>query len=99
MNIVILNWQRPLWEGDYRVVKCSGRVEPVWVIIHICMETTQRISLYSYLYLKLACHDFLIIFYVFSSTKSENKRVDQVLPRGRGWRAWGGGPNNVCTCK
>jgi hypothetical protein len=25
---------------------------------------------------------FLIIFYVFSSTKLENKRVEQVLPRG-----------------
>jgi hypothetical protein len=25
MNIVILNWQRPLWEGDQEVVKRSGR--------------------------------------------------------------------------
>jgi hypothetical protein len=44
----------------------SGRDEPVWVVIHTCMETKQGISLYSYLYLKLAkCHVFLIIFYVF----------------------------------
>jgi hypothetical protein len=34
-------------------VKRSGRDEPIWVVIHICMETTQS-SLYSYLYLKLA---------------------------------------------
>jgi hypothetical protein len=35
-------------------VKRSGGDEPIWVVIHICMETTQRTSLYSYLYLKLA---------------------------------------------
>jgi hypothetical protein len=28
-NIVILNWQRPLWEGDPEVVKRSGRDEPM----------------------------------------------------------------------
>jgi hypothetical protein len=30
------------------------------------------------------CHVFLTIIYDFSSTKSENKRVEQFLPRG-GW--------------
>jgi hypothetical protein len=35
-------------------VKRSGRDEPMWVVIHICVETTQGISLYSYLYLRLA---------------------------------------------
>jgi hypothetical protein len=35
-------------------VKRIGRDEPVGVVIHICMETTQGISLCSYLYLKLA---------------------------------------------
>jgi hypothetical protein len=34
-------------------VKRTGRDEPVGVVIHICMETTQGISLCSYLYLKL----------------------------------------------
>jgi hypothetical protein len=53
-NIVIINCQRPLWEGDQEVVKRSGRDEPIWVVIHICMETTQVISPYSYLHLKLA---------------------------------------------
>jgi hypothetical protein len=38
-NIVILNWQRPLWEGDQEVVKRSGRDEPMWVVIHMYMET------------------------------------------------------------
>jgi hypothetical protein len=53
-NIVILNWQRPLWEGDKEVMKKTGRGEPIWVIIHICMETTQEIFLYSYFHLKLS---------------------------------------------
>jgi hypothetical protein len=28
---------------------------------------------------------FLIIYYVFSSTKSENKREEQIQPGSRGW--------------
>jgi hypothetical protein len=35
-------------------VKRSGRNEPMWIAIHTCMEATLGISLYSYLYLKLA---------------------------------------------
>jgi hypothetical protein len=46
--------QRPLWEGDQEVVKRSGKDEPMQVVIHTCMETMLGISLYSYLYLKLA---------------------------------------------
>jgi hypothetical protein len=68
-------------------VKRSGRNEPMWVAIHKCMEATLGISLYSYLYLILAkMYVFLIIFYVFSSTKLENKRVEQVLPGRWGMR-------------
>jgi hypothetical protein len=53
------------------------------------MEITQGISLYSYPHLKLEKrHIFLIIVYVFSSTKLENKRVEQICPavevRGKG---------------
>jgi hypothetical protein len=33
---------------DQEVVKRSGRDEPVWVIIHMCMEATIGISLYSH---------------------------------------------------
>jgi hypothetical protein len=84
-NILILNWPRPLWEGDQEIVKRSGRDEPMWVVIHTCMEAMLGISLYSYLHIKLAKHcAFLIIPYVFSSTKLENKRMEQVLPRSRG---------------
>jgi hypothetical protein len=35
-------------------VKRSGRDEPIQVVIHMCMEAMLGISLYSYLYLKLA---------------------------------------------
>jgi hypothetical protein len=68
-------------------VKRSGGDEPIWALIHMCMETTLGISLYSYLYLKPAkSYVFLIISYIFSPTKLENKREKQVLPRS-GW--WG----------
>jgi hypothetical protein len=54
VNILILNWQRPPWEGDQEVVKRSGRDEPMWVAIHMCITIMLEIPLYSYLYLKLA---------------------------------------------
>jgi hypothetical protein len=58
--------------------------KPIGVIIHIYMEISQENSLCSYLYLKqnkMSC----FLFYFFSSTKSENRRVEQVLPKGKGW--------------
>jgi hypothetical protein len=58
----------------------SGRDELMWVVIHMCIEATVGISLYSYLYLKLAKTLYLSYYlYVFSSTKLE-KRVEQVPP-------------------
>jgi hypothetical protein len=88
------NLHRPLWEGDWGVVKKSGRDEPIWVVTYICLETTQGISLHSYLHLKLAkmSHFFLLFLCFFSSKKSENKRLEQVLPGGR---VGGDGSNNV----
>jgi hypothetical protein len=59
----------------------------MWVPIHMCMEAMLGISLYSYLYLKLAktlCLSFYLLR--FSSTKSENKRAEQALA-GSGWLA------------
>jgi hypothetical protein len=68
------------------------RNEPVWITIHIHMETTQGISLCSCLYFKLVKTLSLIIFYFFSSTKSENKGAEQVLPRsGVDWGGWAEG--------
>jgi hypothetical protein len=55
-------------------VKRTRRDEPIGVTTHICMERTQGNSLCRYLYLKLEkCHVSLFIFYIFSSTKSENR--------------------------
>jgi hypothetical protein len=66
-------------------VKKSGRDEPIWVVIHMCMETKPGIFLYSYLYLKLAkapgISYYLLCF--FTSTKLENKRTEQVVPGGQ----------------
>jgi hypothetical protein len=79
VNKVILNWQRPLWEGDQKVVKRSGRDEPVWVIIHIYMERTQGISLYSYLYLKLAktpCFSYYLFWFVFNKIGEQEGGTD-----------------------
>jgi hypothetical protein len=45
------------------------------------MEIPQGNSLCSYLYLKLP-KMLCFSFYLFSSTKSENRRVEQVLPGG-----------------
>jgi hypothetical protein len=59
-------------------VKRSGRNEPKWVAIHMYMEAMLGISLYSYLHLKLQKrYVFLIFSYVFSSTKSENRRENR----------------------
>jgi hypothetical protein len=47
-------------ERDLEVVKRSGR-DTIQVVIHICMETTQGISLYCYLYLKLAKNTMFLL--------------------------------------
>jgi hypothetical protein len=52
-------------ERDEEVEKRSGRVEPMWVVIHMCIEKTQGISLYSYLYLKLTKTPCLFLFLMF----------------------------------
>jgi hypothetical protein len=57
--------------------------KPVGVVVHICKDILQGNSLCSYLYLKqvkMSCISFYL-FLVFS-TKSENRRAEQVLPRG-----------------
>jgi hypothetical protein len=82
MNNVILNWQRPLWEGEHEVVKTSGRDEPIWVVIHMCMEAMPGISLYSYLYLKLAKR---FVFLIISSVFFFNKIREEGRP-GSAWK-------------
>jgi hypothetical protein len=69
------------------VVKRSDIDEPVWVVIHICMETTQGISLYSYIYLKLArtpCFSYYLLFYFFYKIREQEGGT------GSAQRQWGG---------
>jgi hypothetical protein len=51
--------------------------EPIGIMIHIYLEISQENSPCSYLYLKQAEMSF---FFLFSSTKLENRMVEQVLP-------------------
>jgi hypothetical protein len=80
VNIVILNWSRPLWEGDQEGMRRSGKDEPMWVAVHKCMEAMLGMSLYSYLYLKLIKMIYLSYFLLcFSSTILEKKPQKQGL--------------------
>jgi hypothetical protein len=68
-------------------VKRPGRDEPMWVVIHKCMEATLEISLYSYLYFKLAkmlCLSYYLLCFLL--TKSENKEGGTGFTQNRGWR-------------
>jgi hypothetical protein len=85
----MLNCQRPLWEGDRAVVKRSGRDEPMWVAIHKCMETALGISLYSYVYLKLAkmlglC--YYCLCFLFNKIREQEGGTGSALKlAGEGW--------------
>jgi hypothetical protein len=100
VNIVILNWQRPLWEGDREVVKRSGRGEPIWVVIYMSMEATLGIPLYSYLS-QTSKNAMSFLLSLMFSTKLENKRANRFCLEalGRGAKGGEGDPNNVYTCE
>jgi hypothetical protein len=60
------------------VVKRSGRDEPMWVAIHLCMETTKGMSLYSYLYFKLAktlCLSYYLSCFLFNKIGEQEGRT------------------------
>jgi hypothetical protein len=67
-------------------VKRPGRDELIWVEIHKCMEPTQGISLYSYLYLKLAkmagFSNYLLWFFSYKIGEQEGRT-------GSAWRQGG----------
>jgi lactate dehydrogenase-like 2-hydroxyacid dehydrogenase len=84
-----------LFRNEYRNLKLSvttigrgvGRSEEDWkrwtnwgCNTYMHGNNTRKFSLCSHLYLKLAKTScFLFNFYVFSSTKSENRKAEQVL--------------------
>jgi hypothetical protein len=82
VNIVILNWQRLLWEGGQEVMKRSGRDEPIWVVIHMCMETTLGFCLYSYFYLKLAK---MLLFLLSLQQNQRIRGQNRFCPEVGGW--------------
>jgi hypothetical protein len=91
-------------------MKRSGRDEPIWVVIHMCMKAMLGISLYSYPYVKLAkmlCLSYYCLCLLFNKTGEEGRT-------GSAWKQGGvggegrrrrrrcragvrNGPNNVCT--
>jgi hypothetical protein len=92
VNKVILNWQRPPWEGDREVVKRSGSDEPMWVAIHKCVEAMLGISLYSYLYLNLA----KMLCFFLSLMRSMAEQVLPVREGCGGGGRWGGRWHKQC---
>jgi hypothetical protein len=84
MNIEILNILK------LPMKKIRGG-KPIGVIIHIYIDYHKETPcIATFISNKLKCHVFHFIFYLFSSTKLENRRVKQVLPRREGWRQWEG---------
>jgi hypothetical protein len=70
-------------------VKRSSRDEPMWVVIHMCMEAILGISLYGNLYLILAKTLYLSYYLLFF-------QQNQIQEGGTdSSRQEGGGPNNV----
>jgi hypothetical protein len=67
-------------------VERSGKDEPIWVVIHMCMEAMLGISLYSYLYLKVAkmlCFSYYLLCFLFNKIGEEG-RTGSALKWGRG---------------
>jgi hypothetical protein len=68
-------------------VKRSGRDEPMWVAIHMCMKAMLGFSLCSYLYLKLAkmlCLSYYLLCFLFNKIGEQESGTDSA-------QKWGGG--------
>jgi hypothetical protein len=70
-------------------VKRSGRDEPILVAIHIWMITKLGISLYTYLFLKLAKMLYVFVSLMFSLQQSQRTREQKrFCPEVRGGGRW-----------
>jgi hypothetical protein len=68
-------------------VKRIGRDEPTRVAMHMCMKATLRISLYSYLYLKLAKALFFLLSLMFFLQQNQRTRAwNRFCPEAEGER-------------
>jgi hypothetical protein len=75
-------------------VKRSGRDEPIWIVIHMCMEAMLGISLYSYLYLKLAKSLNFLLFLMSSLQQNWRRGQIRVCLEARGVGERGRGPGH-----
>jgi hypothetical protein len=65
-----------LWDGDWRLVKSSGRDKTINVVIYICMEAMLGMPLYSYSYFRLAkplCLSYHFLYLLFNKTGEEGR--------------------------
>jgi hypothetical protein len=63
-------------EGDWEVVKSSGKDESIWVVIHNCVEAMLGVSLHSYPYVKLAktlCLSYYCLGLLFNKIGAEGR--------------------------
>jgi hypothetical protein len=66
-------------------VKRVGKDEPKWVVIHMCVEAMLGISLYSYLYLKLAkmlCLSYYLLCFLFNKIREQEDRTGSARKQG-----------------
>jgi hypothetical protein len=85
-------WPEPPWEGDSGGLNSTRRDEPIGVVIHIYIETTQGNSLCSYLYLKLSKTSyffFYLLCFFFYKVGEQEGRTSPAQGRG-GWHQWEG---------
>jgi hypothetical protein len=75
-------------------VKRSGRDEPMWVAIHLCMEAMIEITLYGYPYLKLA-KVLCLSYFLFNKIGEESRARFCLAAREGGGE--GGDPSNLYT--
>jgi hypothetical protein len=71
--------------SDQEVVNMSGRDEPMWVVIHTCLEAMLGLLLYSYLYLKLAkmlCLFYYVLCFLFNKTGEQEVRTGSAWEQG-----------------
>jgi hypothetical protein len=72
----------------------SCREEPMWVVIHKCMEAMLGISLYSYFYPKLAkmlCLSYYLLCFLFNKIRGQEGRTGSAGKQGgenRGGARW-----------
>jgi hypothetical protein len=74
----------------------------MWVAIHMCMEATLGISLYSCFYFKLAKMirlSYYLLCFLFNKIREQEGGTGSAWKCGGGYREMGGGTNNVSKCK